>query len=201
MIYPVVRDLAAQGSPVAVCWRLLGVPTSGFYEWRARRPSARKRVDAELTVSIAETRQASRGTYGVPRVHAELGLGLGVRIGRKRVARLMHASTWRFLFDHGGRPRTAISPLAGPGHTVYARPDAGHFAAILEGLMRNRGCGPRELPFMGVSLSTSYGSMLTYDRRDVYRWFRLGRVGACATAPVPGPAQLPSVTARRTSSA
>lgn len=33
--------------------------------------------------------QASRGTYGAPRIHAELTLGHGIRCSRKRVARLM----------------------------------------------------------------------------------------------------------------
>jgi putative transposase len=89
MIYPVVRELAAQHLPAATCCRLLGVSTSGFYEWRNRTPSVRARADAELTTSIAETHRISRGTYGASRLHAELHLGCGVQIGRKRVARLI----------------------------------------------------------------------------------------------------------------
>lgn len=65
---------------------------------------------------------------------------------------------------------------AGPERKVYAQPDAGPFAAVLDGLMRNRGFGPKELPFMGLSLSTIYGSMLTYDRRDEHRWFQLSNM-------------------------
>ena len=68
------------------------------------------------------------------------------------------------------------SPPAEPDRKVYAAPDAGHFAAILDGLMRNRGFGPRELPFMGLSLSTIYSSMLTHDRRGEHRWFQLSNV-------------------------
>jgi len=69
-----------------------------------------------------------------------------------------------------------LSPPACPDRKVYARPDAGHFATVLDGLMRNRGFGPRELPFMGLSLSTIYGSMLTQDRRSEHRWFQLSQV-------------------------
>jgi hypothetical protein len=66
-----------------------------------------------------------------------------------------------------------LSPTACPGRKVYADPQAGHFAPILDGLMRNRGFGPGELPFIGLSLSTIYNSMLTHDRRDEHRWFQL----------------------------
>ena len=41
MIYPVVCELAADGVPVAVTCRVLGISTSGYYEWRGRRPSGR----------------------------------------------------------------------------------------------------------------------------------------------------------------
>lgn len=68
--------------------RLLGVSTSGYYAWLDRPPSARAIHDAELSELIANIHRESRGTYGVPRVHAELA-DQGVRVGRKRVARLM----------------------------------------------------------------------------------------------------------------
>lgn len=69
--------------------RILQVSRSGYYEWRDRSPSSRSRADAELSEVIARVHYASRGTYGAPRVHAELRMGMGVRVGRKRVARLM----------------------------------------------------------------------------------------------------------------
>lgn len=76
------------------------------------------------------------------------------------------------------RPATPADPPtpASPERKVYAQPGAGPFAAVLDGLMRNRGFGPKELPFMGLSLSTIYGSMLTYDRRDEHRWFQLSNM-------------------------
>jgi putative transposase len=91
MIYPVVRDLAADGVDVAVACRVLDVSRSGFYDWLHRqiRPSARAAADAVLTGTIAEIHDASRGCYGSPRVHAELRLGRDVACSRKRVARLM----------------------------------------------------------------------------------------------------------------
>ena len=89
MIYRLVHELAADGIDVAVACRVLRVSRSGFYEWRGRAPSARQVADEQLTVTITDVHQASRGTYGAPRVHAELRLGLGLTCGRKRVARLM----------------------------------------------------------------------------------------------------------------
>ena len=45
--------------------------------------------DAHLGEKIRTIHRESRCSYGAPRMHSELRLGLGVRIGRKRVARLM----------------------------------------------------------------------------------------------------------------
>ena len=69
--------------------RVLGVSTSGFYAWRRRKPSARAREDAKLMKLIVEIHRESRGTYGAPRIHAELTVGRGIRCSKKRVARLM----------------------------------------------------------------------------------------------------------------
>jgi putative transposase len=68
--------------------RLLGVSSSGYYAWRNRPLSKRAREDAALTQRIREIHQLSDGTYGAPRIHAEL-TEEGTRVGRKRVARLM----------------------------------------------------------------------------------------------------------------
>jgi putative transposase len=69
--------------------RVLGVSRSGFHAWTQRPPSARAREDARLTERIREIHASHRRVYGSPRVHAELVLGDGERVGRKRVERLM----------------------------------------------------------------------------------------------------------------
>jgi len=70
--------------------RLLGVSSSGYYAWLNRSVSARDRADELLTEQIRLIHTRSRGTYGVPRIHAEL-TATGTHVGRKRVARLMRA--------------------------------------------------------------------------------------------------------------
>lgn len=72
--------------------RVLGVSRSGWYAWRDRiRPSVRDMRDAELLARIQEIHAASRGTYGSPRVHAQLARD-GVEVGKERVAGLMRAN-------------------------------------------------------------------------------------------------------------
>ena len=98
-----VQELAADGFPVAVACRVLKVSTSGFYEWRARPASTRDRTDAELVNTMTAIHTASRQTYGVRRIHAELRHGHGLAIGHKRVWRCMklvglqgvHRRRWR----------------------------------------------------------------------------------------------------------
>ena len=75
--------------PIGFMCRHLGVSKSGYYAWRNRPMSERAFADAELTERIIKIHNESRGTYGAPRVHAELRLDHDVFCGRKRVARLM----------------------------------------------------------------------------------------------------------------
>ena len=78
--------------PVAVMCRVLDVSRTGFHNWERRAPSDRELTDAWLTEKIKHIHDASRGVYGVPRIHAELRMEDDVRVGRKRVARLMKAA-------------------------------------------------------------------------------------------------------------
>jgi putative transposase len=74
--------------PIATMCRVLGVSPSGYYGWTKRPPSRRAEADAALLEEIRDAHTASHGTYGAPRIHAELA-ARGFCIGRKRVARLM----------------------------------------------------------------------------------------------------------------
>src|SRR5215217_8186088 len=69
--------------------RVLEVSRSGFHAWARREPSPRALEDTRLTERIREIHRENRKVYGSPRIHAELVLGDGERIGRKRVERLM----------------------------------------------------------------------------------------------------------------
>jgi putative transposase len=74
--------------------RVLGVSPSGYYAWRARPASRRAQQDETLLRKIRSAHAASRGTYGVPRLCVELRAA-GIRIGRKRIARLMRRTGLR----------------------------------------------------------------------------------------------------------
>ena len=111
MSFRLVQELAAGEVLVAVACRVLGVSTSGYYEWRGRPPSQRSLADAVLSVQIREIHAGSRGTYGVPRVHAELRLGRGLRCGRKRIARLMRAERLHGIYRRRGK-RARPAPAA-----------------------------------------------------------------------------------------
>ena len=58
--------------PTRMMCRLLGVSTSGFYEWLDRAPSARSVANAGLLVRIRESFALSQQTYGSPRVWKDL---------------------------------------------------------------------------------------------------------------------------------
>ena len=93
--------------------RLLGVSTSGFYASVDRPLSTRAKRDLVLSAKLEAAHDESRGTYGAPRLHAEL-VADGVKVGKKSVARLMRKaglvgisprkSTFTTVRDPAGRP-------------------------------------------------------------------------------------------------
>jgi len=80
---------------VGVMCRLLKISRSGFYAWLERPMSERDRTDLMLTGKIEAIHRRSKGVYGSPNIHAELADDHGIRVGRKRVARLMRAAGLR----------------------------------------------------------------------------------------------------------
>lgn len=91
--------------PVTRMCEMLEVPPSGYYAWRKRPPSRREQANRALLEEIRKEHQASRETYGGPRIHAALKRR-GVVCSRNRVARLMrlHGILGRVLRRH--RPVT-----------------------------------------------------------------------------------------------
>ena len=87
----IFRFIAAKKAehPIKTMCRVLGVSRSGFHAWQSRRPSARSLEDERLTERIRQIHKDNRQVYGSPRIHAELVLADGEKIGRKRVERLM----------------------------------------------------------------------------------------------------------------
>jgi putative transposase len=94
--------------PVTTLCRVLGVSSSGYYAWRKRRPSARRQADALLQAHIEAIHAWSDGTYGTPRILAQLRQE-GVHVGAKRVARLLRQAG---LQGVSRRPRVATTRRA-----------------------------------------------------------------------------------------
>jgi transposase InsO family protein len=96
---------------------------------RANTPSAHQHADEQLTEHIRQAHQGSKGRYGAPRIHAELGRR-GHRHARKRVARLLRAAGLC-----GRRPRrwkpTTIGDPAAAARADLVRRDFGVNAAAV----------------------------------------------------------------------
>ena len=126
MIYIFIAQRCAD-LPVAACCRVMGVSTSGFYQHRARPVSDRDYADAVLTNTIVDIHQMSRRSYGSPRVHAELRLGLDQRCSRKRVERLMRQANISGIYRRRNHGCTRRDDQATPNDDLVARqfdPDA-----------------------------------------------------------------------------
>lgn len=90
--------------------RALGVNRTSFHDWERRAPSDRALSDAWLTERIKKIHAESDGTYGARRVHAELRLEHDIRVGRKRVERLMKTADISGLLPRKRRRTTVRLP-------------------------------------------------------------------------------------------
>ena len=102
--------------PVSLLCSVLGVSRAGYYAWKDRPACARRRRDDGLLGEIRAIHKQSKATYGWPRVHAELR-HRGVRVSRKRVARLMREAGLSGMV----RRRTGRTTVSVPG--IATAPD------------------------------------------------------------------------------
>jgi transposase InsO family protein len=110
-VYPFIEAEKVQRRNVKRACVLLKVSRSAFYADRTAVPSQRERDDADLIDAIVAVHEESDGTYGAPRVHAELA-ERGRRHSRKRIARLMRAAGRRGRAPKRWRTTTVPDPTA-----------------------------------------------------------------------------------------
>ena len=115
-VHPFIEAEKQGGHSVKRVCELLGVSRAAFYARRNATPGPRATRDAELAEQIARVHARSRGSYGAPRVHAQLRQD-GQRCGRRRVARLMRA------LGLAGRYRPRRQTTTIPGLHAGVRPD------------------------------------------------------------------------------
>jgi putative transposase len=120
MRFRLIEAERAQHSVSLLC-NVVGVTRAGFYAWRRRPVSARELRDRELCELIRKAFSASRETYGAPRIQAELQDVNGVRVSRKRVARLMHRLGIEGVSRRGKRPLTTKRADAAPAASDLVR--------------------------------------------------------------------------------
>ena len=176
-----IHDLAAEGFPVTVVCRVLQVPRSSYYDAIAVRPPTEREVtDAHLTNEIIDIHAASRGTYGVRRVHAELVLGRRHRCGHGRVERLIreaglpgvHRRRWRSVrspavfADHVQRRFVADAPdrLWVTDITEHRAADGWVYCAAVVDVYSRR-C-------VGWSIADHLRTELVVDALEMARWQR-----------------------------
>jgi putative transposase len=103
--------------PISRVARVLGVTAAGYYAWKSRPISSRAAKDAQLKERILAFFEASRGNYGVPRIHKDLTVA-GEHISRKRVARLMRELGIAGVSGHEGRRKGSRKTAAAESDPV-----------------------------------------------------------------------------------
>lgn len=105
--------------------RALGVSESGYHAWRTRPASRRASEDAALTARVRAVHEMSDGTYGAPRIRAELADVDAVHVGTKRIARLMRKARLAGVSRRGFCVTTVRDDKARPAPDLVDR----HFEA------------------------------------------------------------------------
>ena len=104
--------------PVSLLCRVVGVTRQGFYAWKRRPPSPGELADRELAGRIRRIYRETEEIYGAPRIYSELKLGDGIKVGKKRVARLMRQLGSAVQTANEAAPgRRCATPSASPRRT------------------------------------------------------------------------------------
>jgi transposase InsO family protein/DNA-binding CsgD family transcriptional regulator len=116
------RLIAAERAqhPISLLCEVLGVSRSGFHAWLRRQPSTRWVSDVRLLEPIHQVHDESDGTYGSPGIHAALRQR-GVRVGRKRVERLMRRHSLSGLVKRRKGKTTVRVPGVRPAPDLVGR--------------------------------------------------------------------------------
>lgn len=94
--------------PVSLLCKTVGVTRQGYYAWKRRPPSRRELADRKLSERIRQIHLETEEIYGAPRIHSELKLVDGIKVGKKRVARLMRQLGIRGADGKRGGVRTTV---------------------------------------------------------------------------------------------
>jgi transposase InsO family protein len=119
-VYPFIEAEKAGKHTVKRACELFKVSRSAYYQQKSGVTSVRERVDAQLTERITAVHAVSKGTYGAPRIHADLAED-GHRHGRKRVARLMRVAGLAGKSPRRWRATTIADPNAGTRPDLVGR--------------------------------------------------------------------------------
>jgi len=111
-VFPFIAAEQSGNHNVKRACELLEVSRSAYYQQKSGALSHRERLDVLLTDKITQLHAISKGTYGAPRIHADLS-DAGMRHGRKRVARLMRAAGLAGKSPRRWRVTTIPDPNAG----------------------------------------------------------------------------------------
>ena len=110
MMYPLVRELAVDGIPVAVTCRVLGFSKQAFYAWRKNPVSQRDWDDAHL-INAALDVHRDDPAFGYRFIADQLP-ARGIEAGENRVARLCSQQRiWSVFSKKRGLSRTAGPPV------------------------------------------------------------------------------------------
>jgi putative transposase len=109
--------------PITVLYQSLGVSISGYYDWLGRRErlAPLATTDEVLAGVITEIHTQSHGTYGSRRVHVELALGAGMRVGIRRVERLMRRAGIEGVCRRKKHRTTRRDPRVEPADDLVCR--------------------------------------------------------------------------------